>query len=202
MRKPRDRATPGKAGKAPKPEQPPKPEPTPNQRALKLLGSRERTSRELSSALERQGVEPEARAAALARMQELGYIDDASVAQGRARRLQKKGEAPRLIEQRLVRQGIEQGTARSAAQGAVEGQSELQQAAAALEQRLRGRPVRDEKERQRLLRFLMARGHRAAAAWAALRGRPVANAGAAGDVEGFQRVDGEDASSDADDLDE
>ncbi|MBS2024930.1 MAG: regulatory protein RecX [Deltaproteobacteria bacterium] len=157
------------------------------QRALRLLSSRERTVRELDQQLQKQGVTPDERAAALARVKELGYIDDASVARARATRQVGKGEAPRLVQQKLLRQGIAAGAAQEAVSAASEGKTEVELAKAALDKRLRGRPVRDDKERQRLLRFLMGRGHRPSAAFAALKqaGLPAVEVDGELDDDGF-----------------
>jgi len=175
--KPRDPKGPRRGSSSEK-----KPEPTPLARTLRLLASRERTVQELDRALRQKGVEPDDRAAALARVKELGYIDDAAVAKGRALRRISKGESPGRVAQRLTQQGVAAGVAKAAAVEATAGRSEARLAQDALEKRLRGRPVRDEKERQRLLRFLLARGHRTAAAFAAMKALE-AMPGAAGEAD-------------------
>ncbi len=147
----------------------PRPEPTPVERALRLLAFRARTEHELDQALARAKVTPADRAAALARMRELGYIDDPSLAQARARQRLSKGDAPRMIAQRLLQQGVAAEEAHAAAKQATAGASEDELAVQALARRLRGRPVKDEKERRRLLRALMQHGHRASSAVKALR---------------------------------
>jgi regulatory protein len=146
-----------------------KPEATPVQRALKLLSSRSRTAQELLRALGRAGVTLEESKAALARMRELGYIDDASVAEARAKRLVGRGDSPRLVTRRLQMQGVSADAAKTAAEQAAAGASEDELAAEALAKRLRGRPVRDEREKQRLLRSLVQHGHRPSSAAKALQ---------------------------------
>ncbi len=143
--------------RAPRPQ---RPEPTPLDRALRLLAVRARTAVELDRALLRAGVDAAARASALARLRELGYMDDAKVAAGRARSLVVKGFAPRMAERRLQSQGVLAGTAREAVAEAVEGADERALLDRALARRLRGRQVRDEKERRRLFRALVMQGHR------------------------------------------
>jgi regulatory protein len=142
---------------------------TPLDRALRLLAARARTSAELDRALARAGVEARERAVALARLRELGYMDDAAVAHGRARSLLERGMAARLAERRLRSQGVGQDAAREAVAEAAEGASERAQLEKALERRLRGRAVRDDKERRRLFRSLVAQGHRPALVAAVLQ---------------------------------
>ena len=136
-------------------------EPTPLDRALKLLAVRARTEVELDRALARRGVSQGDRASALARLRELGYMDDALVASGRARSLLGQGVAPRLAEKKLRLQGVQAQVARSAVGEAAEGAGERALVEQSLARRLRGRPVRDEKERRRLFRALLQQGHRA-----------------------------------------
>jgi regulatory protein len=138
------------------------------ERALKLLGARSLTLRQLDQALARKGVPGLDRKAALARVAQLGYIDDAEVARGRAQRFVGKGDAPRLAARRLRAQGVSAETAEAAAKAAAGSSTEAELAAQALQKKLRGRPVRDEKERQRLFRSLLQKGHRAAAVAKAL----------------------------------
>ena len=147
---------------------PKRPEPTPVEQALKLLGHRSLTMRQLEQALARKGMVREARDAALARVRELGYIDDAEVAKVRAERLLAKGDAPRLVARRLRAQGVAAVTAEAASVEAASGASEAELVARALERKLRGRPIGDERDRQRLFRALLQRGHRAGAVAKAL----------------------------------
>jgi regulatory protein len=128
---------PEKKGRVGRAEKSPKPELTAIERALKLIAFRSRTARELDLALQKRKVPPDERAAALARMRELGYIDDATLAGARA-----------------------PASADAAAKDAAEGATDDELAVRALEKRLRGRPVRDEKDRQRLMRALVQHGHR------------------------------------------
>ncbi|GAC1344864.1 MAG: hypothetical protein NVSMB23_20290 [Myxococcales bacterium] len=166
------------SGRAPAP---PRPAPTAVERALKLLGNRSLTARQLEQALARRGVPREERDAALARVGQLGYIDDAEVARSRAERFVGKGDAPRLAARRLRAQGVASETADRAAREAAGPASEVELAAQALQKKLRGRPVRDDKERQRLFRSLLQKGHRAAA---------VAKALEVADLEGWDGDDG------------
>ena len=141
---------------------------TPLDKAMRILGRRARTALELERALERGGVAPEDRESALARLKELGYINDAETARFRARTRVKLGDAPRLAARKLAAQGIDEAAARGAAAEAAEGVSEEELAARALRRKLRGRQPADEREKHRLLRGLIAKGHRPAAAAKAL----------------------------------
>jgi regulatory protein len=136
------------------------------QKALKLLAARQRTEQELRKALQ---AFPQAEIdSALARAKELGYINDRETARARARTRVGQGEAPRLAAKRLAAQGIAAADARAAAGEAAEGAGEDELAARALYRRLRGRKPATEREKLRLLRALIAKGHRPSAAAKAL----------------------------------
>src|SRR5712675_2471418 len=79
---------------------------TPLDRALRLLARRAYTATEMEAALARAGVAERERAEAVARLRELGYMDDLEVARARARTLLVRGAAPRLAERRLGEQGV------------------------------------------------------------------------------------------------
>ena len=138
------------------------------EKALKLLAARRRTAAELARALEKAGFPAVERKTALARMKELGYIDDREVARARARSRIEQGDSPRLAARRLEAQGIAQHEAAQAAQEAAGGAGEDELAARALRRKLRGRAPRGESEKRRLLRSLIAKGHRPQAAAKAL----------------------------------
>ena len=138
----------------------PKPAVTALDRALRLLAARARTAAELERALARAGHPDEERASAMARLRELGYMDDATVAEGRARTLLASGVAPRLTTRRLLSQGVAAPTARAAIEAAAEGADEEALVARAVEKALRGREPRGDEERHRLLRRLVGKGHR------------------------------------------
>jgi regulatory protein len=137
-----------------------KPKAEPLDLALRLLAARSRTEAELLRALAARSIPEADRASAVARLRELGYMDDAAVASGRARTLLSQGAAPRLVQQRLLAQGVEAAVARQAAEEAAEGQGERELLEKALERRMRGRAPRDDKERRRLFRALVGKGHR------------------------------------------
>jgi regulatory protein len=134
--------------------------PTALDKALRLLAARARTSQELLRALERSGYPENDRNSALARLRELGYMDDREVVRERARSRALLGEAPRLTAQRLEAQGVSASLASEAVQEAAGGATEEELASRALQRRLRGRVPRDQREKQRLVRALVAKGHR------------------------------------------
>lgn len=129
-------------------------------KALKLLAARSRTAQELLAALQRAGYPEDERKSALARLRELGYMDDREVARARARSRVLSGDAPRVAARRLEAQGIPGSIAEEAAREAAGEAGEEELAARALQRKLRGRTPRDDRERQRLFRALVAKGHR------------------------------------------
>jgi regulatory protein len=146
-------------------------DPKPLDLAMKLLGLRSRTELELLRALARAKVSPADAKAAVARLRELRYMDDRQVAAARARSLIERGDSPRMVVQRLARQGISGPDARAAAEEAREGAGDDELAVRALRRKLRGRTPpaeNDEREKRRLLRSLIAKGHRPGSAARAL----------------------------------
>jgi regulatory protein len=138
------------------------------EKALKLLTLRARTAQELERALARAGFAETERNSVLARVRELGYINDPETARARASRRVGQGDAPRLVARKLAAQGIEESNARAAAAEAAAGAAEDELAGRALERRLRGRQPADSREKQRLFRALVAKVHPPSAAAKAL----------------------------------
>jgi len=137
-------------------------------KAFRLLAMRARTVQELDRALERAKVSERDRKAALARLRELGYMDDREVARFRARRSIERGDGARLAERRLAAQGIAPAEVRAAVEEAKGEADDDELALRALQRRLKGRKPKDEREKQKLLRALIAKGHRPGAAARAL----------------------------------
>jgi len=137
-------------------------------KAFRLLAMRARTVQELDRALERAKVSERDRKAALARLRELGYMDDREVARFRARRSIERGDGARLAERRLGAQGIAPAEVRAAVEEAKGEADDDELALRALQRRLKGRKPKDEREKQKLLRALIAKGHRPGAAARAL----------------------------------
>jgi SOS response regulatory protein OraA/RecX len=138
------------------------------EKALELLARRSRTELELDRALERAKFPAAERKVALARLRELGYMDDREVARGRARTLIGRGDAPRLAARRLAAQGIAPQDAQAAVAEASGEADDQELARKALQRRLRGREPAGEREKRRLLRALIAKGHKPGAAARAL----------------------------------
>ena len=137
------------------------------EKALKMLARKARTQVEVERGLARFPASE--RDATVARLKELGYMDDREVALGRARLLLERGEAPGLAARRLGSQGVAVEEARAAVTVAAGGAADDELVARALRLRLRGRAPRDEGERRRLFRMLVAKGHRASAVARALQ---------------------------------
>jgi regulatory protein len=129
---------------------------------------RARTELELDRALTRSRFPESERKAALARLRELGYMDDRAEALRRARTLIERGEGPLLVARRLPLQGIAQDDAQAAVAEARGGAGDDELAARALQRKLRGRPPKDVAEKRRLLRSLIAKGHKPSVAAKAL----------------------------------
>ncbi len=138
------------------------------ERAVKLLAARARTELELDRALERANVSEPERKAVLARLRELGYLDDRETARFRAHSMVRRGDGPRKIAQRLAGQGVPQPDAAAAVQEAKAEKTDDELAREALEKKLKGRKPKDDREKQKLLRSLIAKGHRPGAAARAL----------------------------------
>lgn len=104
---------------------------------------------------------------AVARVRELGYLDDGELARSRARSLLDRGASPRLAARRLEAQGISEAQARSAVdeQAGEDGEQGLLERA--LDRRLKGREV-DESTKQRVFRSLVRKGFRPSAVARAL----------------------------------
>jgi regulatory protein len=75
--------------------------------ALRSLRHRNRSRHELSQRLQRAGIEPDEREAALDRLTEAGLVSDERFAEDRARTLAQRGAGDRLIREDLRRQGID-----------------------------------------------------------------------------------------------
>ena len=138
------------------------------QKAVKLLAMRARTEAELDRALARAKIPEEDRKSALARLRELGYMDDREVARFRAKRSIDRGDGARLAAKKLAAQGVSRADALAAVEEATGEATEDELAARALEKKLKGRKPKDDRERQKLLRALLAKGHRPGAAARAL----------------------------------
>ena len=114
--------------------------------AVRALSRREHSRASLDTRLERAGVGDTVRAEVLERAVSGGLVDDERFAEHRARHLAERGAGDLLIVGDLVRQGVDEGVARTAVGGL---SAEAERAAAIVERR--GRSART-------LRYLASRG--------------------------------------------
>ena len=114
--------------------------------ALRALSRREHSRASLDLRLERAGVGDTVRAEVLQRAERGGLVDDERFAERRARHLAERGAGDLLIVDDLVRQGVDEGVARTAVGDL---SAEPERAAAIVERR--GRSART-------LRYLASRG--------------------------------------------
>lgn len=84
------------------------------QAAVRLLEARTRSVEGLRSALRARGYDEVELEAALARVQELGYLDDARHATLRAAQLLAQGKAQGEVQRRLEAEGVGDGLAQAA----------------------------------------------------------------------------------------
>ena len=114
--------------------------------AVRALSRREHSRASLDTRLERAGVGDTVRAEVLQRAERGGLVDDERFAERRARHLAERGAGDLLIVDDLVRQGVDEGVARTAVGDL---SAEPERAAAIVERR--GRSART-------LRYLASRG--------------------------------------------
>ena len=74
--------------------------------ACRALSARDHSAASLDARLERRGIGADERAAAVARLEELGYVDDRRFAFGRALVLAERGAGDLLVAHDLERHGI------------------------------------------------------------------------------------------------
>jgi regulatory protein len=150
-------------------ERPVRPRGTAKDRALRLLGVRDRSRRELERRLLRAGFEPEVVGAALDDLAAAGLIDDqrfaAAVAEhARAGRIAGR----RAVMSSLMAAGVDRDTAEQAVEPLGEGETERAQALADRQAaRLRG--VEPEKAFRRISGLLLRRGFAPSTAFSVAR---------------------------------
>ncbi len=133
------------------------------ERALGLMGYRDRSSADLRSALLGDGYTPATVDSVISRLTDLQLVDDERFAMAYARTRAAGGYGCRRTERELNRMGVEADLSARATREACE-DSELERAVAAL----RGARPATPKERDRLLRRLVSRGFDLSTAFAAL----------------------------------
>ena len=134
------------------------------ERALRILGYRERSAAEVDQRLLDDGYPPEVARDTVARFSELGLIDDSRFAAVYSRSRLAAGFGTRRIASELKQRGVAPEIAVSALREAMDGYDEVERAIGAL----RGRVPRDRRERERLLRHLVSKGFDLSTALAAL----------------------------------
>jgi regulatory protein len=143
------------------------------QDGLRLLARRELSQAQIQQRLERRGHPASQIEEGVARLVEEGAIDDARLAEAIARRetsVKRHGKMRVLLE--IERIGIAKPIARRVVDRAFESTDEDELLELSLGKRLRGRTkLADDREHQRLYRYLMAQGFDAERVHAALRKR-------------------------------
>jgi regulatory protein len=138
---------------------------------LKMLSRRELSEAQVRQRLARKAHCPEDIDAAIARLREERAIDDARVAEAIARTetsIRKRGRL--RVRMQIERAGIAKAIARKAIDDVFDGIDDEAQIEAALRKRLRGREtIADDREFQRLYRFLIGQGFESDKALATLK---------------------------------
>jgi len=128
--------------------------------ALKMLGRRELSERQVRQRLARKGYEDEDITAAVERLKQDHSLDDERAARAMAHAetsLKKRGQG--RVKQRLQAAGISPAVAQRAIQETFESIDSDALLSSALQKRLRGREhIADEAEFQRLFRYLVGQG--------------------------------------------
>jgi len=128
--------------------------------ALKMLGRRELSERQVRQRLARKGYEDEDINAAVERLKQDSSLDDERAARAMAHAetsLKKRGQL--RVKQRLQAAGISPAVAQRAIQETFESIDADALLTSALQKRLRGREhIADEAEFQRLYRYLVGQG--------------------------------------------
>jgi regulatory protein len=128
--------------------------------ALKMLARRELSEAQIRQRLARRGHEPEAIDEAVMRLREERAIDDARVAEAIARTETSVHRRGKLrVRLRIERAGIAEATAKHAVEQAFETIDDDALIQASLNKRLRGgETIVDDRECQRLYRYLLGQG--------------------------------------------
>ena len=130
-------------------------------RALSLLGYRARAKGELRERLGRAGYSGETVAVVIARLEELGYLDDEEFARSLAREDAHKKYGPRRILGDLRRAGVDEEVAREAVDEAFVECSEYLTALAIARRRYNKEEKGSDTQARRVYGFLMRRGYSA-----------------------------------------
>ena len=123
-------------------------------RALRMLGARAMSRRELTDKLLEKGETPEDAAQAADYLETLGYLDDAQYAASLVRHYAQKGYGPGRVRQELYRRGVPRELWENALAELPEDTDAID---ALIDRRLRGTEP-DKKEQKRLTDMLLRRG--------------------------------------------
>ena len=140
---------------------------------LKMLARRELSEMQVRQRLARKGHDGEAIDAAIARLREERALDDARVAEAIARSETSVRRRGRLrVRMQIERAGIAKGTARQAVDNVFDAIDDAELLESSLRKRLRGRDsIADDREFQRLYRYLIGQGFESDRVLAALNAR-------------------------------
>jgi regulatory protein len=139
---------------------------------LLLLARRELSEHQLRQRLARKEHAPEDIDEAIDRLKAERALDDTRVAEAIARtQTAHKGRGRRRVTHAIERVGISREAARRATDAVFGALDEDAHLAAALEKRLRGRPIADDADMRRLFRHLVGQGFDTGRILAALKAR-------------------------------
>jgi len=140
---------------------------------LKMLGRRELSEKQVRERLARKAYEPDEIDEAVTRLREERAINDQRVAEAIARMetgIRKRGKV--RVRMQLERAGIPKETAKQAIDSVFEGIDDEALIEASLRKRLRGRDtIADDREFQRLFRYLVGQGFESDRVMQALRAK-------------------------------
>jgi regulatory protein len=140
---------------------------------LKMLGRRELSEKQVRERLARKAYEPDEIDEAVVRLREERAINDQRVAEAIARMetgIRKRGKV--RVRMQLERAGIPKETAKQAIDSVFEGIDDEALIEASLRKRLRGRDIiADDREFQRLFRYLVGQGFESDRVMQALRAK-------------------------------
>jgi regulatory protein len=127
---------------------------------LKMLARRELSEAQVRQRLARKGHQPEQIDDAIARLREQRALDDARVAEAIARtETSIRGRGRLRVRMQIERAGISKDTAKRAIEGVFETIDDGALLQSSLTKRLRGREtIADDREFQRIYRYLVAQG--------------------------------------------
>lgn len=128
--------------------------------ALRLLGRRDHSCRELSRKLKQRGFTADAIAATVAACEEMNYLNDRRFCEGYTGELRRKGYGVMRIVQKLKEKGVADAHIHESIDRSCHETSQVEDCRRVIDRRIPSdHPVpSDEKGRDRLYRFLYQRG--------------------------------------------